>query len=243
MPNTTIRAVRESKRLTQAEFAAAIRRAGDEIKAPNDCSVKTVQRWETGATAYPRLNYVRALERVTGLAIEDLGFNYPERRGEIVGAAQLDPDVRRTALAPRQLTPIRPTLTGVWESRCTYESSSRGTQQVDRAYLILVDAGDEITAYSLAGTVTDGGTVSLKLSVKGRVVTGTWEQVTGPTSYYRGQTFHGALQLQLEASGARMVGAWVGFGRDFDVNTGPWELIQREHGTDKAKDYAAVPVE
>lgn len=236
--------------MSQEEFAQAIRTAGDDLGEPNDCTAKTVQRWEAGAVSYPRRNYVRALEKVTGVSIEDLGFDYVPRYGKLSDAmglprpdtpAQLDPDVRRTGIAPRQLTPVMPTLTGIWESRCTYESSSRGTRQVDLAYLSLIHAGDEITAYSLDGTVTDGGAVRLKLTVRARVVTGTWEQVTGAASYYRGQTFHGALQLQLEASGSRMVGAWVGFGRAFDVNTGPWELIRREHGTDRAKHYTEVP--
>jgi hypothetical protein len=28
----------------------------------------------------------------------------------------------------------------------------------------------------------------------------------------------------LEPTGRKMTGKWVGFGRDFDLNTGPWTL-------------------
>ena len=235
-------------RLTQEEFAHEIRRAGDALGEPNDCTGKTVRRWEAGAISYPRRNYVRALEKVTGYAIEQLGFDHTPSVGSLSDAmaahahdapARLHPDARVTA--PARLTPIMPSLTGIWESRCTYESSSRGVTVVDRAYLVLVHAGDEITARSVVGSTSDGGTILLRLAVRGRVVTGTWEQTTGAESYYRGQQFHGALQLQLDAAGGFMSGAWVGFGREFDINTGPWTLRRVETGTGAVGEYARVP--
>jgi hypothetical protein len=36
-----------------------------------------------------------------------------------------------------------------------------------------------------------------------------------------------------EPTGRRMAGKWVGFGKDFDVNTGPWELRLLDTSTDK----------
>jgi hypothetical protein len=39
-----------------------------------------------------------------------------------------------------------------------------------------------------------------------------------------GAVYHGAIQLLLEPTGRKMTGKWVGFGRDFDLNTGPWSL-------------------
>lgn len=30
--------------------------------------------------------------------------------------------------------------------------------------------------------------------------------------------------MLVEPTGRRMAGKWVGFGKDFDMNTGPWEL-------------------
>lgn len=112
---------------------------------------------------------------------------------------------------------------------------------VDMANLVLVHSATQITAHSIAGSVTDGGSIMMRLELRGRVVTGTWEQTTGAESYYRGQLFHGAVQLQVDATGGRMKGAWTGFGRDFDVNTGPWELIRREVGTRATEDYEHVP--
>lgn len=31
-----------------------------------------------------------------------------------------------------------------------------------------------------------------------------------------------------------MAGKWVGFGKDFDFNTGPWELVFQEPSTSQA---------
>lgn len=38
----------------------------------------------------------------------------------------------------------------------------------------------------------------------------------------------------VEPTGRRMAGKWAGFGKDHDVNTGPWELIFQDGSTNKA---------
>jgi hypothetical protein len=38
----------------------------------------------------------------------------------------------------------------------------------------------------------------------------------------------------VEPTGRRIAGKWVGFGKDFDVNTGPWELVFQDASTSKA---------
>src|SRR5256885_2025421 len=64
----------------------------------------------------------------------------------------------------------------------------------------------------------------MDLTANGQVLTGTWTEETNPEGYYQGAVYHGAIQLLLEPTGRRMAGKWVGFGRDFDLNTGPWTL-------------------
>jgi hypothetical protein len=63
-----------------------------------------------------------------------------------------------------------------------------------------------------------------RLTINGQVITGTWTEETNPNGYYQGSTYHGAIQLLTDPTGHRMTGQWVGFGRDFDVNSGPWTL-------------------
>jgi hypothetical protein len=64
----------------------------------------------------------------------------------------------------------------------------------------------------------------MDLTANGQVLTGTWTEETNPAGYYKGAVYHGAIQLLLEPTGRKMTGKWVGFGRDFDLNTGPWTL-------------------
>lgn len=47
---------------------------------------------------------------------------------------------------------------------------------------------------------------------------------TSPTGYYGGKTYHGTLQLAVNDTGRTMTGQWLGFGKDFKINTGSWEL-------------------
>jgi hypothetical protein len=62
------------------------------------------------------------------------------------------------------------------------------------------------------------------MTANGQVVTGTWTEQTDPDGYYKGAVYHGAIQLLSEPSGHRMTGRWIGFGRELEINDGPWTL-------------------
>ncbi|GAB3929481.1 hypothetical protein GCM10029976_029190 [Kribbella albertanoniae] len=248
MANTTLRAVREGLRLTQDEFAKRIREAGERLNERNDCTLRTVQRWESGAVSYPRRHFIRAIEAATGYSIDQLGFDYVAKGGSfwedhdagISGVTQIAQDTR----IPGHMVGGPPvSLSGIWESRCTYKSSSRDESFVDLSHLVLSHVGNQMTARSIDGSITGGGSLIVKLEQRIQIVTGTWEQKTGDDSYYQGQIFHGAVQMHIDATGTMMKGAWTGFGRDFDVNTGPWEMLRRDSNTRNAGRYAFVPGE
>jgi len=74
----------------------------------------------------------------------------------------------------------------------------------------------------------------LSLSIEGSVATGTWTERTSPTDYYQGATYHGTLQLLVDPVGRRMSGKWLGFGKNFRVNTGEWELTWVDDSTAKS---------
>lgn len=61
-------------RLSQAQFAEAVRAAGDAMGVPNHCTKRLVQKWETGEHAACRADYLRVLQVVTGLTELELGF-------------------------------------------------------------------------------------------------------------------------------------------------------------------------
>jgi hypothetical protein len=127
--------------------------------------------------------------------------------------------------------PAHRSYEGVWLSRYQYHSSGRCDSFAGQHFVVVLQHGDRLTARSLPGSAASS--LSLDLTVDGAVVTGTWVEQTDPTGYYRGARYHGAIQLLAEPTGRRMAGKWVGFGKDMDVNTGPWELVFRDASTAK----------
>ncbi len=62
---------------------------------------------------------------------------------------------------------------------------------------------------------------------------GTWEERTSPSGYYKGAGYRGAIQFLVAPSGGAMTGKWLGFGRDFRINTGDWELTLENRSTSR----------
>lgn len=127
------------------------------------------------------------------------------------------------------------TFSGVWLSRYEFYSSSRSDRYEGKHYVVIVQHGNRLTAQSLPGASSNPDSpLTLDLTVDRNVVTGSWVEQTAADGYYNGARYHGAIQLLVEPTGRRMAGKWVGFGKDFDVNTGPWELRLVDRSTSKA---------
>ncbi|MCF4121718.1 hypothetical protein L1785_12065 [Antribacter sp. KLBMP9083] len=242
-PNTALRAWRVSRRLSQDAMARAVQEAGARIGEPNDASKRLIQRWETGATRQCRYAYAKALEAMTGLPIEMLGFSVrvmPDGRGghDVVREAQPRP-VADAHAAPSPYG-------GIWLSRYQYFSSGREGTFEGRHYVVLLQHDSRLTVRSLPGASSNpDSNLSMDLAIDGNVVTGTWREETSKEGYYRGAVYHGAVQMLIEPTGRRITGKWVGFGRDMDVNTGPWELVFQDASTSQTsiQDYSRPPEE
>jgi len=223
-PNTRLRAVRAAMRMSQTEFARAVRDAGAKNGEPNTCTYRHVQRWEGGTE--PRGVYLRAIELATGQPAKNLGFRADEQYGidnqalALPGQPEWRPEDEPTPSSP---------LTGIWLSRYEYESSGRDGWFSSAHYVMLLQRGAKVQIRSLPGTAP--GRLLMDLTVNGQAVTGTWTEETNPGGYYQGAVYHGAIQLLLDLGGRRMSGKWAGFGRDFDINTGPWTLELVTHDT------------
>jgi DNA-binding transcriptional regulator YiaG len=230
-PNTSLRAVRMGMMMSQDDFARAVRDAGTRVGQPNDANKRLVQRWESGATTAPRPVYARALESVTGLPIEALGFSMvPTAR--VTGDGHGGHDLEPTSVAPQSGPPqpdSRAAFSGVWLSRYEYFSSGRDAAFTGLHYVVLLQHGNRLSVRSLPRSANSSLTMDLELD--GHVVTGTWTEQTASEGYYRGARYHGAIQLLVEPTGRRMSGKWVGFGKEFDINTGPWDLIFQDAST------------
>jgi hypothetical protein len=129
-------------------------------------------------------------------------------------------------------TPDVAQLAGVWLSRYEYFSSGRSATFTGRHYVVILQHGNRLTVRSLPGS--SDSPLTMDLTVDGSVVTGTWVEQTAEDGYYRGARYHGAVQLLAEPTGRHISGKWVGFGKEMDVNTGPWELIFEDASTTRA---------
>lgn len=226
--------------MSQDDFARAVRAAGRRTGRPNDATKRLVQRWEAGETTSPRPVYARALEEVTGLPIESLGFAAPLPVGRLQMDGRGGHDVEPgegpavTPTAAPQAGP-RSNYSGVWLSRYEYFSSGRDAQFVGLHHVVVLQHGDRLTIRSLPnGCSNVNSPLTMDLTVDGSVVTGTWVEQTAKEGYYRGARYHGAVQMLAEPTGRRLAGKWIGFGKEMDVNTGPWELVFRDASTDRA---------
>ena len=124
-----------------------------------------------------------------------------------------------------------PELGGIWHSRYIYHSSGRQGDFEGEHYVVLRQHENRLIGQSLLHSIDSR--LRLQLSVDGSVATGTWSERTSPTGYYRGATYHGTIQLLLDPLGRSMSGKWLGFGKNFKVNSGEWELTWLEGNTSK----------
>ncbi|MEU1600061.1 helix-turn-helix transcriptional regulator [Streptomyces sp. NPDC005708] len=238
-PNGALRAARMSLRMSQDDFARAIREAGDKVGERNDANKRLVQRWEAGVITAPRPTYARALEAVTGLPVEALGFTMPVPQARVADDGQGGHDLKDSPVempvgrgAPGVQAAPHNNFSGVWLSRYEYYSSGRANAFTQLHYVVVLQHGTRLTIRSLPGSANSS--LTMDLTVDGSVITGTWTEQTAEDSYYRGARYHGAIQMLAEPTGRRIAGKWVGFGKEMDVNTGPWELIFQESSTNKA---------
>ena len=232
-PNTELQAARLSMRMSQDDLARAIRDAGERLGAPNSASKRLVQRWESGVITSPRPVYARALEAVIKLPIEALGFDSTRATvSDGHGGHDLVSPMSTVTGAPSGHAGARGTHSGVWLSRYEYYSSGRDAAFASQHYVVVLQHADQLTVRSLPESAASSLTIDL--TVDGSVITGTWMEHTDPSGYYRGARYHGAIQMVVEPTGRRMAGKWVGFGKDHEINTGPWELVFQDASTTKA---------
>lgn len=240
MTNLALRDARLRACLSQTELALRIQEAGWRSGEPNGCTRVMVQRWESGKTRRPQPRYLLAMEHVLGKPAASLGFADAELgidRGRAVARAGLDGTL--PALDPRA---TYGPLSGIWLSTYGYRSSSRNLDLTNSHYVRMDQRGAVLRAYSLPVFTSR---LSLDMSADGSVATGTWTELTDPAGYYAGALYHGAIQLLQDPTGRQLAGKWVGFGKELEVNSGPWtlRLVDAEFSDEAVRRWNREPEE
>jgi hypothetical protein len=122
-------------------------------------------------------------------------------------------------------------LAGIWRSTYAYTSSGRGGEFTGEHYVVIRHSGGDLAGQSLP--TKQGSELDLRLSLERSVATGTWTERTAPSGYYHGAAYHGTIQLVVDPMGRGMAGKWLGFSKDFKVNSGPWTLTRVEDSISK----------
>ena len=110
---------------------------------------------------------------------------------------------------------------GIWKSTYHYPSSGRG--ELTGEHYVRAHQKDNHLIFESAAE-TSKSYLIIRLSIEDGIATGSWQEQTEPDGYYKGAVYYGALQLVLSDDTKKMSGKWVGFGKDMEVNVGPWEL-------------------
>ncbi|WP_344864218.1 hypothetical protein [Amycolatopsis ultiminotia] len=122
-------------------------------------------------------------------------------------------------------------FSGIWHSRYVYPSTGRRKDFTGEHYVVLRQQGQRLSGQSLPHST--GSRMRLDLGLDKAVATGTWREQTSPTGYYQGAVYHGTLQMVVDPAGRRMKGMWLGFGREFTINSGEWHLTWCEANVSK----------
>ena len=223
MANTALKEAISAAHLSQVDFAREIQRAGWRRGHPNGCNRAMVQRWCSGMTRRPQPRYLLLIEDVLGQPAGNLGFDADLQAGMSRAQAAAEAGLDE-AVFPLPESAGHGPLTGIWLSAYSFTSSGRGAGFTSRHYVIVLHEGAAVMVRSLP---QQASAVSMDLSVNGQIVTGTWAERTRGDGYYRGAFYTGALQFRLKDDGW-LAGMWVGFGKNDEINTGPWSLLRRD---------------
>jgi len=219
MANQALADARRMAHLSQDGLAREIRLAGWRHGDPNGCTREMVHRWEAGTVRRPHPRYLLLLENVLGQPSGNLGFDadlrYGMNRAQALAEAGLDqvfPVPDAADLGP---------MAGIWRSSYSFTSSGRNAGFTSRHVVLVLQYGARLMVRSLQ---RQASAVSMDLSVNGQVITGTWAERTRGDGYYRGAVYTGAVQMLETRPGQSMAGRWVGFGKEGEINDGPWSL-------------------
>src|SRR5687768_13017652 len=89
---------------------------------------------------------------------------------------------------------LQSNLSGIWQSRYKYNSSSQPGEQEGKHKVRIFQSRDKLVIES---TADNNSYLVMRLAVDehNNIATGTWQEVTATKGHYKGAVYHGAIQL------------------------------------------------
>lgn len=138
----------------------------------------------------------------------------------------------------KDATPTSNDFSGIWRSDYTYHNSDQNKDFLSQHYVRLYVKDNQLIAESIPGV--NESYMLARFSVDGNIATGSWQEVTDPKGDYEGIIYHGAAQLVVSDDKKNLKGKWVGFGKQMDIKTGPWEFVYLGEDESVLKDQPKI---
>jgi hypothetical protein len=115
-------------------------------------------------------------------------------------------------------------FSGIWHSTYHFTSTAKPGNFTSEYDVKMLKTGNQLVVQSLPN---EGGSyILLRLTVDGRILTGTWHEQTEPEGDFKGATYYGALQLIVAEDGQAITGQYVVCNRKFQIQSGIWEMVR-----------------
>lgn len=112
-------------------------------------------------------------------------------------------------------------FSGIWRSHYRYTSTSRNAD-FGAEHLVRFHQYDKQLIIESVPEKINKSYLMLHLTLTEGIATGSWQEETDPNGYYRGKVYYGAIQVVISSDKRSMDGKWLGFGKDMEVEVGPW---------------------
>lgn len=132
-------------------------------------------------------------------------------------------------------------FSGVWLSSYSFYHEERDFHGRSEHYVRIFKNGDSIVIETVPGL--NAAYLILRLHLVGDLATGSWQEETSPTGYFKGAIFSGAVQLKLSDDRRSMKGKWVAFTANSkgEIVSNDWEITYL--GAELAKDIPPIQTE
>jgi hypothetical protein len=114
---------------------------------------------------------------------------------------------------------------GIWHCRYWFPSNSHTGEDVSEYYVRIEHAADGFVLHSLPNKLE--AYIQAHFTTDTNLATGIWLEDTSPHGEFKSMVYSGVFQVIIAEDLKRMVGAWVGVGREVDhpeIYEGRWEI-------------------